>query len=316
MKLTVFDEKSLKKGRPEDEYDDDYFTIQVRIRRIKAVDMAGYYLQSVLERYGKPFEDFNWQKLGYMCSETDDISFRYKNKVFSILVLIYHQGEEFLGEWGEINEKRKKRFIDNCEKNNLIPCYFPMNTKFIEDDQGYGYGINIDTEKPVEMTFDIPKETEWNLFDARDNSPINPIEMVSDETIMLSEYEQTLIAFYFIQPHLTEMNIKLKEVWNEHSPIMIGDDNGSPIAIVVKSISEEEFENIKQHNSVLVNIENKRSYDNLGMRQMFFGIKFDDLRRKSRGHYKYIHAPITKIESWSKSNTYRLSLWRYEYGLV
>lgn len=313
MKLTVFDEKSLKRGRPEEGENDDYFTIQVRIPRFKAVDMAGYYLQSVLERYGKPIEDFNWRKLGYMCSETDDISFRYKNQVFSILVLIYYQGEEIQGdERGEINEERKKRFIENCEKNNLIPCYFPMNTKFIEDADG----INIDTEKTVEMTFDIPKETEWNLFDARDNSPINPIEMVTDETIMLSEYEQTLIAFYFIQTHLSEMNIKLKEIWNEHSPIMIGDDNGSPVAIVVKSISEEEFENIKQHNSVLVNIENKRLYDNLGMKQMFFGIKFEDLCRKSRGHYKYIHAPITKIESWSKSNTYRLSLWRYEYGLV
>jgi len=313
MKLTIIDEKSLKRGRPEEGKEDDYFTIQVRIPRFKAVDMAGYYLQNVLERYGKPFEDFNWQKLGYMCSETDDISFRYKNQVFSILILIYYKGEEIQGdEFGEINEERKKRFIENCEKNNLIPCYFPMNTKFIEDADG----INIDTEKNVEMTFDIPKETEWNLFDARDNSPINPIEMVTNETIMLSEYEQTLIAFYFIQAHLSEMNIKLKEVWNEHSPIMIGDDKGSPVAIVVKSISSEEFENIEHYKPVLVYIENRMAYDNLGMKQLFFGIKFEDLHRKARGHYKYICAPVTKIESWSKSEFYRLSLGRYECGIV
>ena len=282
MEAKIFDKKDLK---------------DIHLTRKRAADMAGYYLQSVLEQYGKPFEDFSWCKYGDMISETDDISFLYKNQLFSVLVLVYNNGEEFWDEYEKKDERRKKRFIENCKINNLIPCYFPINIKLVKENRE-------NEEKNVKFTFDIPKETEWNLFDARDNSPINPIEMATDELIELSEYEKTIGAFHIAKKYIEKMNIKNIGWWNEYSPIMLGKEEGRQITFIIKSISEEEYNNIKNHDYVAINIENKRGYENLiHMQQIFFGIKYNSKYRAPKIYYKYIYAPVTKIESWSYSNT-------------
>ena len=97
---------------------------------LKARAAAGMHIQKMMdENKGKcdPHADFRWIKPELSWPSFDDLTFAYRNKIFSVLVA-YCLNEK--------DEKGKVRFdlpfgrsaaqFDAAVKNDLVPCVFPI----------------------------------------------------------------------------------------------------------------------------------------------------------------------------------------------
>lgn len=141
----------------------------------------------ITRRLGKN-PDFEWNRFHYSGSAFDDINFRYKNQVFSILLRFSYNGEEI-----PVNEKRKKDFLSIAKQNNLVPCFFPVD--IIDDDKQYALHR---------------KTNGWNLFDAETGVSINPIQMSSDEPVQMSHYELLNKAIKIIEQELENNGFEVR----------------------------------------------------------------------------------------------------------
>ena len=121
-----------------------------------------------------------------------DITFRYKNQLFAILINIYHNNSSLFSCFSE----SKERFIKFCQENNFIPCIFPMNMSFIA-------GLHDGYAPPIRFT-PINKDG-WNLIHAITNMPIIPTQWETDGTTQISKYEQ-----YFYATKAAEEEIEKK----------------------------------------------------------------------------------------------------------
>lgn len=103
------------------------------------------------------YEGFKWIKaeLTYPCF--DDLTFAYKNSIFSVVVeLIDRKGSSF-------TKQQKVRLLEACEENNLIPCTFRLYFKE-KTDNFLGKLMGNKDQLDYELT---PLKQGWNLYDAR-----------------------------------------------------------------------------------------------------------------------------------------------------
>lgn len=127
-------------------------------------NVAGATIQNYFFKFNNPSkhfsEGFYWLKSELTAPSFDDLTFAYKNQVFSVLVLSNGKNER------KDNEFRIKRFLSECKKYNLLPCVF-----YVDDW----------TMKPL---YDG-----WGLVDYETNKPINPEQLASNDYIEMSEWE-------------------------------------------------------------------------------------------------------------------------------
>ena len=90
-------------------YDDSKYT--------DAHKFASKYINRMLSKYS----DFEWGRWEPETASFDDMNFRYKNSVFSVLMKIYYNGD-LLPSYTE----RELDWVDIAEKNDLIPIVFPV----------------------------------------------------------------------------------------------------------------------------------------------------------------------------------------------
>ena len=94
---------------------------------IRVRQMVGHALQQEMNR----FKEAQWQKGAhwikaewtYPCFE--HLTFAYKNQIFCVLI-------DIIDEYSKksfLPNRYKKNLIDNCIKNNLIPCLYKVSVK-------------------------------------------------------------------------------------------------------------------------------------------------------------------------------------------
>ena len=139
---------------------------------------AGVHLEhkfSEFEGLCDEHEDFRWIKNELSYPTFDNITFAYRNQIFSVLVERVDD-ERSISKHG----KKIKNLIRECQNNNLIPCVFPISSR---------------TEAPL-------RPNTWNLFNAISGNYVNPIQLSSDKLIEVSEWELNNWAIQIVSDHI------------------------------------------------------------------------------------------------------------------
>lgn len=144
-----------------------------------AREQVGCFLQ---ERF-KKYDGFKWIRVEPMSPKFDDMSFAYKNKIFSVLIDIKYSDDDLL------SKQERDRFVKECTSNNLVPCIFPINDK---------------------QSISLLSNEHWNLYDIRTNEIINPLTVATDEKIMMSEYEFNNMAVDIVKNYIRKDKMKLE----------------------------------------------------------------------------------------------------------
>ena len=172
--------------------------------------------------------DFEWNRYAYECHSFDDMNFRYKNNVFSVLFNIYHNGELL-----PINPERKKHLLSVAKTNNLIPCIFPIEiTDHAEEN-------SIRCKESANL---------FNLFDLRTEKGINPITMASDKNVQLSHYELLNQSIKIVEQELRNSGYSILAICDDPADpddtprLWFNDDEGNACWVVIKYGFNKNFE--------------------------------------------------------------------------
>jgi len=150
-----------------------------------ARDFAGNHIQQFIN--SNP--DYKWYKIEYTHPCFDHFSFKYKNQIFSILVDIRNpDGKSFLPP------EFLKRQLNEAEKNNLVPCVFPV--------------VIDNPDDPALNTIKIVGDG-INLFHTVKKTPIIPEDIGTDEKILMSHWEKHNYAIMQARLVLKEKGVKV-----------------------------------------------------------------------------------------------------------
>lgn len=148
--------------------------------------LVGNWLQQRMNQ----IEGTRWIK-GYLTYPAfEHLSFSYKNQIFCVVVDIIDENTKK----SCLPDKTKNLLIKECEKNNLIPCLYKV---LVDNPQNPAYN----TLKQY--------SDGWNLFDARNNEPIIPERLGTDDLVEMSEWELNDFAIQVVRDYITD-NLKLK----------------------------------------------------------------------------------------------------------
>lgn len=170
-------------------------------------------------------EGFEWNRWLYDEASFDDINFRYKNNIFSVLFNIYYNGKLL-----PIDKRRKKRLLETARKNNLVPCIFPIEITYSPEE----YDICCKL-----------KTNQFNLIDMRNHKEINPIAIASDDPTPISHYELLNKSVKIIAKELQKRGYPTIEFYDdpneaEDSPrIWFIDEQNTFCWVVVKYFMEK-----------------------------------------------------------------------------
>ena len=285
------------------------------VKKRQMIDVAGEYIYKRLLKFGNYPKDYELFVQGSMRSDLNDLCFRFGNKTYSVLV-------EILGEYRKDSEV-KRQFIKHCKENNLIACFFPVTPKLLKTDNGSCYGLWVGEDGVPNFTFEIGdfgeiieesysiisytnidnrnnvkidniiKQCEdinnWNLINAITYEPVIPTDLVTNEIINLSLYEQKLLSIWnaidFLKDNhnvvLGYSDIVCPQILYKNSE----DEDGF---VWVKTFeTDEEFDEVTD--SVhLKFIEKCMPSLYMGAKEgWFYGMKFKDLSRTGERTYKY-----------------------------
>jgi len=183
---------------------------------------AGYQLQQKFKEYSDGAnvgKNFHWIKHELSWPSFDDLTFACKDKVFSVLIA-YCRTEKISPQDGRIGMRlefplgREKAILDACEKNNLIPCAFP---------------IYPDRRQPV-LPFG------WNLVNMKTHQLIQPNEITTDEKVEESDWELMNWAVMLVKDRLEEQGREIGsfcDVLEVNPQIWFKDANGKPAWVKV-----------------------------------------------------------------------------------
>lgn len=145
----------------------------------EARNMTGSFLEERLKKH----KGFSWIRVEPMFPKFDDMSFAYKNKIFSVLIDVGYSKNE------NLTTQEKDRFIKECTTHNLIPCIFPIKNK--------------------KTLLSLPND-EWNLYDIRTNELVNPLVVATDEKVMMSDYEFNNMAVGIVKDYIRKEKMKFE----------------------------------------------------------------------------------------------------------
>jgi len=148
---------------------------------VKAWQAAGHHLQ----KQGQ--EGINWVRADLNPPMAEHLSFRIGNQLIFIFV-----------EAAEFNfQQNPQLFLKAAKEATAIPCLLPM------------------TEQLSEFTPDV---SDWGLLHAETGKAINPLELVSDELIEISDWELHDLAIQVVKQSLKKEG---KNVFSVQSSLVI-----------------------------------------------------------------------------------------------
>lgn len=166
--------------------------IFLRARHIAGSQLQDQFNANNQKSVNSSYDGFKWIKAELTYPSFDNLTFAYKNSVFSIVIeMIDDKGSSF-------TKKQKDRLLIACEENNLIPCTFRLNFKEKADNFMSRLMGNKD-----QLDYDLtPLKQGWNLYDARTNQAIDPLILASNEKTLMSKWELSNFAIQIVRNDL------------------------------------------------------------------------------------------------------------------
>lgn len=177
---------------------------------LSARDTMGRYIQTKMNENGgfTTNQGFAWLRKELTSPSFDDMNFKYKNQVFSLLVELKTNNKNILPE------NRKKIFYEECKNNNLIPCLFPIDAKTL-----------------------TPLGKGWNLYNLITNDYIDPLKIATDDEIEMSDWEFNNFAIFNVLQFLNKNGYKIHSFCDAPGiipQIWFKDKNRKPAWVIVK----------------------------------------------------------------------------------
>ena len=166
--------------------------IFLRARHIAGSQLQDQFNANNQNSVTSSYDGFKWIKAELTYPSFDNLTFAYKNSVFSVVIeLIDDKGSSF-------TKQQKDRLLIACEENNLIACTFRLNFKEKADNFISRLMGNKD-QLDYELT---PLKQGWNLYDARTSQAIDPLNLASNEKILMSKWELSNFANQIVRNDL------------------------------------------------------------------------------------------------------------------
>lgn len=138
---------------------------------LQSWSLAGKYLQAKFDEYNQSLSDphmgFCWLRTDIISPTFDSMNFRYKNRVFSVLLeLVIPVAEDAL--MTKTTWKAKELQIKICKENDMIPCLFIVDVERMKPYKGGWNLSNTDTGEiviPEDIADDSPRQvSSWELM--------------------------------------------------------------------------------------------------------------------------------------------------------
>jgi hypothetical protein len=213
--------------------------IFLRARHIAGSQLQDQFNANNQKSVNSSYDGFKWIKAELTYPSFDNLTFAYKNSVFSVVIeLIDDKGSSF-------TKQQKDRLLIACEENNLIPCTFRLNFKEKSDNfisKLMGNKEQLDYElKPIKQG--------WNLYDARTSQEIDPLYLASNEKTLMSEWELSNFAIQVVRNDLEKEGNQILSFCDlpEVNPqIWFKNKKGETGWVIVKHIKNENEKDYKE----------------------------------------------------------------------
>lgn len=168
----------------------------------EAYDLVGNHIQKMI---GERTSDFTWIRAEPTRPSFDDLNFRYKNQVFSVLIKIF---DKVSGK--EIITTGREAMFEKCTKeNNLVPCIFPIDFELVPTTEPF-WGYKLEPYKTPAHKLTPQNPDDWNLFRFKTHEKIDPIKLASDTPVLMSDYEMQNFAIQIVRNQLKKDGFKLE----------------------------------------------------------------------------------------------------------
>ena len=166
--------------------------IFLRARHIAGSQLQDQFNANNQKSVNSSYDGFKWIKAELTYPSFDNLTFAYKNSVFSVVIeLIDDKGSSF-------TKQQKDRLLIACEENNLIPCTFRFNFK-----EKAGNFMNRLIGNKDQLDYELtPLKQGWNLYDVRINQAINPLIFANNEKTLMSKWELSNFAIQIVRNDL------------------------------------------------------------------------------------------------------------------
>ena len=124
-----------------------------------------------------------WIKPFLTIPSFEHLSFAYKNQIFCVLINIYDESTQNFS----LTVKDVDLLIKECEKNNLVPCIFPVKINSMQ--------------YPDLKTLKVFKQG-WNLIHAVTKTPIDVFSLGTDAPIPMSQWELHDFAIQVVRNYI------------------------------------------------------------------------------------------------------------------
>jgi hypothetical protein len=213
--------------------------IFLRARHIAGSQLQDHFNANNQNIVNSSYDGFKWIKTELTYPSFDNLTFAYKNFVFSVVIeLIDDKGSSF-------TKQQKDRLLMACEENNLIPCTFRLNFKEKADNFMSKLMGNKD-QLDYELT---PLKQDWNLYDARTSQTIVPLNLASNEKTLMSKWELSNFAIQVVRNDLEKEGNKILSFCDlpEVNPqIWFENKKGETGWIIVKHTKNENEKDYKE----------------------------------------------------------------------
>ena len=261
---------------------------------------AGYHIQSMARKHNlETPKDFTFIKTERLYPAFDDMNFRYKNKMFSILFDVILNGKSKLEEY------RKYKHIHMAKNNNMIPVVFPILVDFPMEHGPHGYGIYVGPDRRVKTTYNVKDKDSWNLFDAETGEPIDPLAIADDAAVKMSRYEQENFAVQIACNLIKEKGGGLIQVSDNasHIPQIVFRTNTGQLQWCAVSVTDEDWDETKgSWLGASQSIIDGNRYISKVMTEengMFLHVYIENSERGGKIHYKYKSIDVPRGVKWN-----------------
>lgn len=166
--------------------------IFLRARHIAGSQLQDQFNANNQKSVNSSNDGFKWIKAELTYPSFDNLTFAYKNSVFSVVIeLIDDKGSSFI-------KQQKDRLLTASEENNLIPCTFRLYFKE-KADNFISRLMGNKEQLDYELT---PLKQGWNLYDARTSQAIDPLNLASNEKTLMSKWELSNFAIQIVRNDL------------------------------------------------------------------------------------------------------------------
>ncbi len=213
--------------------------IFLRARHIAGSQLQDQFNANNQKSVNSSYDGFKWIKAELTYPSFDNLTFAFKNSIFSVVIeLIDDKGSSF-------TRQQKDRLLKACEENNLIPCTFRL--KFREKTDNFlGKLMGNKDQLDYELT---PLEQGWNLFDARTNQRINPLNVASNEKTRMSKWELSNFAIQIVRNDLEKEGndiLSFCDLPEVNPQIWFKNKKGETGWVIVKHIKNENEKDYKE----------------------------------------------------------------------